>query len=243
LSQARTEGRERKRSMLSPSAVAARTGGWNHNAVSPGAVFAQLPRTESNSVLAPEGVQQPQAVIPMNAQPAGLEGSCEALPTDQQLQLYQQQQQIYFEQLAEQHRQAQQATAGGQSVIVDDEGGDIDLVTVETVVFMGKYYLVDSGTLEVYDFQDGVNEVVNPESIGYWHPESFSVHFFVPPNWGQTVPVEEMPADGAQKSFSAPVSPPSSEANTSPPASSADTDSEGEADRGGATAEGPPAGI
>jgi hypothetical protein len=246
LSQARTEGRERKRSMLSPSAVAARTGGWNNTAVSPGAVFAQLPRTESNSVLAPEGVQRPQAVIPMNAQPAGLEGSygAEALPTDQQLklQLYQQQQQqqIYFEQLAEQRRQA---TAGGHAVIVDDEGGDIDLVTVETVVFIGKYYLVDSGTLEVYDFQDGVNEVVNPESIGYWHPESFSVHFFVPPNWGQAVPVEEnMPADGAQKSVSAPISPPSSEASASPPASNADTDSEGEADHGGATAEGPPAG-
>ena len=112
---------------------------------------------------------------------------------------------------------------------------DVDLVTVETVIFMGKYYLVDTRTLEVYDFNDGVDEVINPEPIGHWNHESQCVLFLVPPQDF----VEQMEKMQAQMQAqmqqmealavsSAPVSPPSSATNSASCSSLATSDSSSE---------------
>lgn len=55
---------------------------------------------------------------------------------------------------------------------------DVSLVAVEKVVINGVAYLVDKETCDVYDFEDGLNEVLDPRPVGRWDQKKERVEIF-----------------------------------------------------------------
>lgn len=212
LNEADTERGSARKAILSPSAQGSSSFGGR---VSPGVAFADLPRTPSNSVLSSLDKENFGDAVPKPVQ-------ADQPPTEQIVPV-------------SQHDDVELAALNAP-----DGEEDVDLVSVETVVFMGKYYLVDCNSLEVYNFNDGVDEIINPEPIGHWNCEMCCVLFFNPPeelmqqlSSPQLRPLcmagpPSMPAGSPQTTFSAPVSPPLTDSAPS----SNDGDAPGSSDDG-----------